>query len=119
MADLRGKQLPNLKISVDNTESTDESDDEIVVLDDKEVIIDDVELEHSEESEDEEEIAKGDVEFNVRIGTFTDPKPKEQPGREGNVGEKRTAGITNDGKSDDGEKRLSQVSQLTVAVDFS
>ena len=109
MADLRGQQLPNLKISVDNTESTDESDDEVEVRENKEVIIHDVEVEHSEQSEDDGETDKDDVEFNVRIGSFSDPKPKKLPDRDENAvvsSGKRTsdAAIAKDNKRGSGEK---------------
>ena len=116
MADLRGKQLPNLKISVDNTESTDESDDEVEVLDDKDVLIHDVAVEHSEQSEDDGETDKDDVEFNVRIGSFSDPKP-QKPDSDGNLSEKIKSDIAKDDKRGSSEKRLLQVSWFLI-LDF-
>ena len=86
MADLRGKQLPNLKISVDNTESTEESEDEVEISDDNELSIHDEESDHLEVSDDDKDEEKSDVEFNVRIGSTAERKLKKHD-RPGDLGD--------------------------------
>lgn len=75
MADVRAN-FPNLKISVDNTASSDESDNEVEVRDDNDgEDSEGASVVENEKSESEDgEIDKDDVEFNVRLSSFAGHK---------------------------------------------
>lgn len=75
MADVRAN-FPNLKISVDNTASSDESDNEVEIHDDNDgEDSEGASVVENEKSESEDgEIDKDDVEFNVRLSSFAGHK---------------------------------------------